>query len=260
MCCETEPSLALYPSIEMGKAFKASGYDVAVVIPSYEFRKLGIMKKEDVDFSRMCTRKVLDRFGFDIYDSEDDSYMLKRLDKAFEIEHYIGNTYRDTIGSGVVNSQMTACEIADILLSLEKGDTLVIADQGSAGCVLGARKTAKRLGIKNSVSGIFYFEPLGLDGKTLMYHALPKNKIFLRPGEEEKIMHAHTAGGPAEEFKAKGGDYYACTVAEIESLVSESDDTIRQHYELCTSGGFGGCAEHKRIVKRDLGNFLKQFE
>ncbi|MFH0836953.1 MAG: hypothetical protein V1870_02385 [Candidatus Aenigmatarchaeota archaeon] len=265
LCCEEGgPSLALYPSIEIADSLSVMYGRVQAVIPSYEFRKFngteGFVKINDIENTVERSRKTLAKFGFDVVSSEDDVYRFERLDMIFSILQYVDKTYNDAIGKGIVRSLSTAAEIADILIAAKNNNVLVIADQGSAGPVIKARQIAKKLGIENEIAGIFYLEPLALDGRSLMYHGSVKNKIFLRKGDGEKIMHAISSGGSREDFEKNGGDYNRCVVAEIESLISPDDAVVQENYIKCVSGKFNGCREHKIDVERQLEIFLEGFE
>ncbi len=223
---------------------------------------MGIFSKPEIEKTARQTRKLLEKYNFEIVDTLDDSgYRLRRLDMGFHIQKFVGKESRDPAGDENAGMQMATMQIADTLISMEESDTLVIADQGSAIPAARVRYIAKKLGMKNNLAGLFYAEPLDLAGKGLMYHADEKYKLHLNEDGEKKIKDAVTTGGPSlEYFRKYGGRYYECPVGELESLIAKDDQTVQENCRRCMEGDFlGGCKEHKDIVQIECRNFEEAF-
>jgi len=207
---------------------------------------------------------VLKGYNFEVIDTlNDDAYKMRRLDAAFRIQKFVDRGSRDPVGDENAGLQLACMEIADIIICLEEGHTLLIADQGSAIPALRAHHIAKKLekSNKHDFGCLFYLEPADIMGKTLMYHAEDRKKIYLKPGEAHKILNAVTTGGNSiDDFHKNGGNYNECPVGEIESLVAKDDGIIGENCKKCSEGNFqNGCKEHKELVLAQLNEFLEAF-
>lgn len=258
LCCEKYGvSLAYYPAIKLAKDLKL---ETRAIIPGFEFLQLGILTDDDVEAHRTSAENLLKKARIKQFDTINDTdYKTKRLEYMFKILPYISAKNLDDIdiSAEMVKKLMTATETADILLALEEKDTVVIADQGSAGPIIQAKNIAEKFGIENVLSGIIYLEPPDLQNENFMYYADIGNKILLNsePGNEAvKILRAKTAGGTKEQFKSEGGNYYNCAVGEVDSIIANGSGTV---YEKCGNGSFEGCGECKQQVKKKIEKFLK---
>lgn len=257
LCCENYGvSLSYYPPIKLSKDL---GLKTKAIIPSFEFLSLGIMSEDDVNIHKNAAKNLLNHADIPFVDTINDiDYKAKRLEYAFKIMPYISGKYLDDLESSeTIKKLTTATQIADLLISLEEKDTIVIADQGSAGPIIQARNIAEKLGIETVLSGLIYLEPPDLQDQNFMYYGTRENKIFLNSEYEKesaKILRAKTAGGTKEQFQSEGGDYYNCAVGEVDSMISGGKGAV---HEKCEKGSFEGCGECKYHVRNNLESFLK---
>jgi len=257
LCCENHGvSLSYYPPIRLSEDLRLK---TKAIVPSFEFLNLGIMNENDVNTHKNAAKNLLECAGISLTDTINDiDYKARRLEYAFKImPHITRENLEGMESSETIKRLMTATQIADLLLSLEERDTIVIADQGSAGPIIQAKNIAEKLGIENVLSGIIYLEPPDLQNENFMYYADFANKILLGSEPEKeaaKILRAKSAGGTKEQFKAEGGDYYGCAVGEVDSIISDGSGTVR---EKCETGTFEGCRECKYHVQNKLEKFLE---
>ncbi len=262
-CVEEYPTISNYMALEVAKHFNL---EKRLILPSFEFLHTKIRNGDEI---RRYTEKALpflSKYDVKVIDTLNDiPYKADRFDVYFQAQRVSSTTeHLDDLDERLrIGKLMTLCQVADVLLSLRDRDTLVIADQGSVGPVLEAKNLAGRLNISNKLSMLVYLEPLDLIGQNLMFYGRPEDKIFVTEDphiEAEKIMRATTAHGTPKEFKAKGGNYFGCPVAEIESIIFPHQNCDLPGKEKCVSGGYSSCLEHKKEVRKHLENFLESIQ